>query len=78
MVIRDDSPKLPDGSEFDGTNLLQLLRSSQSPFEREWDVNLLIEEVEDKPQAQVIDIPFANMGSNHYVRICSGMMLQPR
>lgn len=67
MYILDESPKLPDGSRFDGKDLLQLLRSGKSPFHGAWDVNVLKEEVEHNLHAQVIDMPFVSMGSNYYV-----------
>ena len=63
----DDWPKMPDGSEFDGTKLSDLVLSGSSPFQGIWDVNLLIREVEDNLGAQVIDIPFVSSGSNNYV-----------
>jgi hypothetical protein len=65
--IDDDWPKMPDGSDFDGTQLLALIRSGNSPFHGVWDVNLLIREVEENLGAQVIDIPVINKGSNNYV-----------
>ena len=42
MYFRDDWPKMPDGSDFDGKQLLTLVRSGNSPFRGVWDVNLLI------------------------------------
>ena len=68
MSFRDDWPKMPDGSDFDGRQLLTLVRSGTSPFREVWDVNLLIQEIEEKFGAQVIDIPFIYNGSNNYVR----------
>ncbi|KAI5862396.1 hypothetical protein GGS23DRAFT_98537 [Durotheca rogersii] len=64
--IRDDWPKIPDGSNYDGKRLLTLVRSGNSPFKKVWDVNLLIQEVEDNINSQVIDIPFVSKGSNNY------------
>jgi hypothetical protein len=67
MSFRDDWPKMPDGSDFDGKQLLTLIRSDNSPFYGVWDVNLLIREVEENLGAQVIDIPIIYKGSNNYV-----------
>ena len=67
MSFRDDWPKMPDGSDFDGKHLLTLIRSGNSPFYGVWDVNLLIREVEENLGAQVIDIPIIYKGSNNYV-----------
>jgi len=68
MSFRDDWPKMPpDGSDFDGKQLLTLARSGNSPFHGVWDINLLIREVEENLGAEVIDIPDIFMGSNNYV-----------
>lgn len=67
MSFRDDWPKMPDGSDFDGKQLLSLVRSGNSPFHRVWDVDLLIREIEEKLGARVIDIPVIHKGSNNYV-----------
>ena len=69
MSFRDDSPEMPDGSAFDGTQLLTLVRSGNSPMSRVWDVNLLIREVEEVLGSEVIDIPTVTKGSNNYVSI---------
>ncbi|KAJ9634519.1 hypothetical protein H2199_008976 [Coniosporium tulheliwenetii] len=57
---------MPDGSDFDGKQLLSLVRSGNSPFHRVWDVDLLIREIEEKLGARVIDIPVIHKGSNNY------------
>lgn len=62
----DDWPKMPDGSEFDGTQLLQLFCSNKSPFQRDWDLNFLIQEIEHNLNTQVIDIQLVSKGSNNY------------
>lgn len=62
----DDWPKMPDGNDFDGTQLLQLFRSNKSPFQRDWDVDLLIQEIEHNLNTQIVDIPFVSKGSNNY------------
>ena len=67
----DDWPKMPDGSDFDGKQLLTLVRSGNSPFHVVWDVKLLIREIEENIGAQVIDIPIVYMGANNYVGSCS-------
>ncbi|KAJ9197698.1 hypothetical protein DTO164E3_5552 [Paecilomyces variotii] len=66
MSFRDDWPKMPDNNDFDGKQLLALVRSGKSPFHGVWDVNLLIREVEENLGAKVIDIPVVYKGSNNY------------
>lgn len=73
-MFRDDWPKMPDGSDFDGQHLLSLVRSGNSPFHDVWDVNLLVREIEENLGVQVIDIPRTYNGSNNYV---SPKSLQP-
>ena len=58
---------MPDGNDFNGKHLLSLVRSGNSPFKGLWDVNLLIQEVEENLNTQVIEIPVISMGSNNYV-----------
>ena len=62
----DEWPKIQDGTDFDGKNLLTLVRNGNNPFV--WDVNLLIQEVEENLATQVIDIPVVSSGANYYVR----------
>jgi hypothetical protein len=71
MSFRDDWPKMPDDSDFDGKQLLALVRSGNSPFHGVWDVNLLIREIEENLGAEVIDIPVILKGSNNYVSFCN-------
>ncbi|KAH8164458.1 hypothetical protein CIB48_g3778 [Xylaria polymorpha] len=66
MPFRDHWPKMPDGRNFDGQHLLTLVRSGNSPFHDTWDVNLLIQEIEENLCSQVIDIPCVSNGSNNY------------
>ncbi|KAJ4307449.1 hypothetical protein N0V84_012723 [Fusarium piperis] len=66
MSFRDDWPKMPDGTDFNGQQLLALVRNGASPFRQAWDVNLLIREIEENLGTQVIDIPFVYSGSNNY------------
>jgi hypothetical protein len=61
---------MPDGNDFDGKQLLTLVRSGNSPFHGLWDVNLLIREIEKNLDAYVIDIPVISKGSNNYVSSC--------
>jgi hypothetical protein len=70
MYDHDEWPKMPDGNDFDGKQLLTLVRSGNSPFHGLWDVNLLIREIEQNLDAHVIDIPFICKGSNNYVSSC--------
>jgi hypothetical protein len=60
---------MPDDSDFDGKQLLALVRSGNSPFHGVWDVNLLIREIEENLRAKVIDIPAIFKGSNNYVSL---------
>ncbi|KFY95009.1 hypothetical protein V498_03581 [Pseudogymnoascus sp. VKM F-4517 (FW-2822)] len=66
MGFRDDWPQMPDGSDFDGKQLLTLVRGGNSPFHGVWDVNLLIQEIEENLDTQVVDIPQVYNGSNNY------------
>ena len=68
--MADDWPKMPDGSDFDGKQLLTMTRSGKSPFHGSWDVNVLIKEIEEKLNFQVIDIPTIDTGANNYVSTC--------
>ena len=38
----DEWPKMRDGNDLDGKQLLSLVRSGNSPFKGLWEVNLLI------------------------------------
>lgn len=67
MSFRDDWPKMPNGTDFDGRNLLALVRAEKSPFHDRWDVNLLIEEIEKNLCARVNSISYVSGGSNNYV-----------
>lgn len=53
-------------ADFDGKQLLSLVRSGNNPFHGVWDVNLLIREIEENLSTQVIDIPIIYKGSNNY------------
>ena len=67
MAFRDDWPKMQDGIDFDGKQLLTF--SGNSPFHGVWDVNLPIREVEENLCTEVIDIPVVYKGSNNYVSL---------
>ncbi|KAJ8125508.1 hypothetical protein O1611_g8131 [Lasiodiplodia mahajangana] len=62
--IDDDWPKMPDGSDFDGKHLLGLVHNKKSPFS--WNVNLLIQEIEENLNTRVVGIPYVDKGSNNY------------
>jgi len=83
MSFRDDWPKMQDGIDFNGKELLTLVRSGNSPFHGVWDVNLLIQEVEEDFGTQVVDIAIMYKGANNYLRSFSqssesDSMLRPR
>ena len=67
MSFRDEWPTMPDGSGYDGKQLLDLVRNNNSPFHGVWDVNQLIGEVEQALGAEVVNIPIVYKGSNNYV-----------
>ena len=68
MSWRDEWPLGPDGEQYDGKQLLELVRNDVSPFKNVWDVKLLIAEIEEKLLVQVTEIPTIDKGSNNYVR----------
>lgn len=49
------------------SKLLSLVRGGNSPFHGVWDVNLLIQEIEENLDTQVVNIPQVYNGSNNYV-----------
>ncbi|KAG5338672.1 hypothetical protein C0989_006677 [Termitomyces sp. Mn162] len=57
---------MPDGTSFDGRNVLTLVRNGDSPFKGAWDIHLFIDEIENKLGARVVDIPSVSKGSNNY------------
>ncbi len=67
MYIQDDWPKAQDGTVFNGRHTLELARDGRSPFRNEWDVLLLVHEIEKELNTEVVDIPFVSNGSNNYV-----------
>lgn len=64
----DDWPKGQDGSDWDGKNLFGLLHDGDNPFKKTFNVRSLLDEVEQRVQAQPVDIPCVHSGSNNYVR----------
>lgn len=46
---------------------MDLVRNDNSPFQGVWDVRLLIQEIEEKLNTQVTDVPIVDKGSNNYV-----------
>ncbi|KAK4225993.1 hypothetical protein QBC38DRAFT_481553 [Podospora fimiseda] len=66
MYYGDDWPSMPDGTPYDGKNLLELVRSGKSLFDGVWDVKLLIQEIEEKLKTQITGIPAVHKGSNNY------------
>lgn len=67
MGWRDEWPSGVDGNQFDGKQLMDLVRNDNSPFHGVWDVKLLIQEIEENLNTQVTDIPIVDKGSNNYV-----------
>jgi hypothetical protein len=64
--ICDEWPTLADGQEYDGLQLLALVRNGNNPFSKV-DMSLVIEEVEAVLGVAVVDIPLVTRGSNNYV-----------
>lgn len=69
MAWRDEWPLGPDGKEYDGKRLMDMVHNNSSPFRACWDVQLLIQEVEEKLRTEVTDIPMVHKGSNNYVSV---------
>jgi hypothetical protein len=68
MGWRDEWPSRADGRQYDGKQLMDLVRTDESPFRGVWDVKLLIREIEENLNTNVTDIPIVDKGSNNYVR----------
>ncbi|KAL7949658.1 3-hydroxybutyryl-CoA dehydratase [Trichoderma barbatum] len=66
FYFRDDWPKMADGTDYDRKQLLDLVRNGKSPFSDVWDVNQLIQEIEEHPDTTVVDIPHVYDGANCY------------
>jgi hypothetical protein len=61
---------MPDGNNFNGKQLLTLVRSGNSPFHGLWDINLLIREIKENLDTHIINIPVISKGSNNYISSC--------
>ncbi|KAI4632831.1 hypothetical protein J4E80_000189 [Alternaria sp. BMP 0032] len=66
MPWRDEWPVELNGEEYDGKHILTLVRDNASPFKDVWNVQSLIDEIEEKLQVKVTDIPTIDKGSNNY------------
>ncbi|KAJ3487605.1 hypothetical protein NLG97_g6378 [Lecanicillium saksenae] len=66
MYIQDEWPEGPNGTSYDGLGLWKLLQNGESPFRQQWDVALLVKEVEEATAAKVRDIPLVSCGANYY------------
>jgi hypothetical protein len=62
----DDWPELPDGTPYDGTQILALIAANNDPF-GSWDIRLLTQQIEESLNTRVVDIPLITKGSNKYV-----------
>lgn len=58
-------PTMPDGSEFDGRNLLQLHAKHENPFA--FNLQALLNEVEETLVLQIMDISMVGSGANRLV-----------
>ncbi len=75
MGWRDEWPSRPDGNQYDGQQLMDLIRNDKNPFHGLWDVKLLIQEIEESLKTEVTDIPIVDKGSNNYVSSSSRIAL---
>jgi hypothetical protein len=82
MYYIDEWPLLPDGEEYDGKRLLELVRNGASPFRDTFDVEVVIAEIERALDTTIVDISIVDKGSNNYVRphhhILLGCLTMPR
>ena len=67
MYIQDEWPTGPNDKPYNGLQLLELVRTGQSPFKNQWDVNLLLHEIETQLHTKITNIPLVTKGSNNYV-----------
>ena len=65
--VGDSWPSMPDGTAFDGRDLLSLVVAGRSPFLPALRVSVLIQEIERVLGTTVVDIPVVTKGSNNYV-----------
>lgn len=79
--IYDEWPKLPDGVDWDGTNLLDLVKLGQNPFGDALDVQALVREIESSINIEIADIPIVSHGANHFgfhVKTSTGRLIVAR
>ncbi|KAG6849770.1 hypothetical protein H0H93_005286 [Arthromyces matolae] len=76
IYLKDPWPVMPDGTDFDGSGLLSLLRNGKSPFAGAWDVNLLIQEIENSPNQKAARIRAALFDFNPSIDFCSAWYLK--
>jgi hypothetical protein len=65
----DEWPRTATGEEYDGKHLLELANAGNNPFEGQWSVQILLEEVESHLGVQIADMPLVVKGSNNFVRV---------
>ncbi|KIK61131.1 hypothetical protein GYMLUDRAFT_73533 [Collybiopsis luxurians FD-317 M1] len=64
---KDNWPRNADNNlEWDGKDLWILHAKGLSPFRNDWDLSLLICEVEENLKTSIVDIPYIGKGSNSY------------
>lgn len=74
QYILDEWPKLDDGTEWDGTGLLSLLRADHDPFGGLMDVPAFLREIESSINIEIADVPVVSYGANHFVRNISSLL----
>lgn len=67
MYYRDDWPRKADGNEYGYDEMIALLGSGGNPFEGQWDVQQLTNEVEQHANTRVVGIQDITNGANSYV-----------
>lgn len=71
--LGDEWPiQMPDGTEYNGQDLLAFVRAQKSPMAPGWDVNTLMNELHQLLGSPILDIPQVTAGSNHYVSTVCG------
>lgn len=77
--LKDDWPQQPKDShkEYDGNHLWDLMKAGASPFKDDWDVGVLVKEIEEQLGASVIDIPHVSCGCNNMVGVSRSYMFHP-
>lgn len=64
----DPWPTLDDGTEWDGTGLLDLQQADQSPFDKSLDVLALLQEIQSSINVEITNVSIVAYGANHFVR----------